>query len=253
MEDITPYDLTRGKKLAIGAVAAPLALPIIPAVVTFLLLVLALSGGPAAAVVLFVGVIATVIAFIVGLIVSGVLVHRRSVWTKDMRERMAAHGIKAEQIGWFRSELRPHEKRTLKAVEARDLLLADAYRETLASRLTATRIIKSSKRELLYAQKRQNSLKQLKSARSDEFQTEIARDVVKIGSINEEAKQMLAEAESRLQMIEAAASREGSLADSQLALKKLSARTAELPLALESARIAQEIRQELERESEPPA
>ncbi len=247
MNDITPYHLTRGKKLAIGAAAAPLVLPIIPAVVTFLLLFFALSGGPAAAVVLFIGTVLTVIAFIAGLIVSGVLVHRRSVWTSDMRERMAAHGIKAEQIGWFRSELKPHEKRALKAVEARDLLLADAYRETLASRLTATRIIRSSKRELLYARKRQNSLKQLKSARSEEFQSEISRDVDKIGSIHDEARQMLAEAESRLQMIEAATSREGSLADSELALKKLSARTAELPLALESAKIAQEIRLELEK------
>jgi hypothetical protein len=59
---------------------------------------------------------------------------------------------------------------------------------------------------------------------------------------------MLAEAESRLQMIEAAASRGGSIADSELALKKLTARTAQLPLALESARMTEEIRLELEKE-----
>lgn len=252
MDDITPRDLARGRKLAIGAVAAPVTLTTVPAVVTFLLVLLAASGPPVAAVMLFGGIIATVIGLIFGLVISGILVHRRANWTRDMRERMAARGIKAEQLNWFRSELKPHEKRALKAVEARDLLLADAYRETLASRLTATRIIKTSKRELLFAQRRQNSLKQLKSARSEEFQTEIANDVAKIGGINEEAKQMLAEAESRLQMIEAAASREGSLADSQLALKKLSARTAELPLALESAKIAQEIRLELEREESAP-
>ena len=58
---------------------------------------------------------------------------------------------------------------------------------------------------------------------------------------------MLTEAEARLQMIEAAASRGGTLADSELALKKLSARTKELPLALESAKMAEEIRRELER------
>ena len=165
-----------------------------------------------------------------------------------MRERIAADGIKAEEIEWFRKELKPSEKRALKAVSARDLLLADAYRETLASRLTATRIVRSSKRELLLAKQRQNSLKRLKSKRSDDFQAEISRDIEKINDINTEAKLMLSEAEARLQMIEAAAAREGSLADSELALKKLTARTAELPLALESAKISDEIRRELEKE-----
>jgi len=165
-----------------------------------------------------------------------------------MRERIAADGIRAEEINWFRNELKSSEKRALKAVEASDMMLGDAYRETLASRLTATRIVKSSKRELLLAKRRQNSLKQLRSARAEEFQAEIAQDVEKIGKINDEARLMLAEAESRLQMIEAAASRQGSLADSELALKKLSARSSELPLALEAAKMSEEIRLELEKE-----
>ena len=249
MYEITAIDIARGRKLKIGAVAAPLLLSIIPAFVTFLLLLLAASGPPAAALILFFGVIATFVGFIVGLGITGVLVHKYSKWSKEMRERIAADGIRAEEINWFRNELRPNEKRALKAVEARDALLGDAYRETLASRLTATRIVRSSKRELLLAKKRQSSLKQLKSARAGEFQTEIGKDIEKIGKINEEAKLMLVEAESRLQMIEAAASRGGTLADSELALKKLSARTSALPLALESAKIAEEIRLELEREN----
>lgn len=248
MDDITPRDLAHGRKLAIGAVAAPLTLTLVPALITLVLLLFAAGGPPAAVVILFAGIVATALGFVAGMVTTAVLVGRRSVWTKEMRERIAADGIKAEEIGWFRNELKSSEKRALKAVEVRDLLLGDAYRETLASRLTATRIVKSSKQELLYARKRQSSLKELKSSRSEQFQSEIARDVEKIGRINEEAKLMLAEAESRLQMIEAAASREGSLADSQLALKKLSARTAELPLALESAKIAEEIRLELEKE-----
>ena len=247
MNDITPGDLARGRKLKIGAVAAPVLLTVLPAVVTFLLLLLAASGPPVAAVILFAGIIATVIGFVTGIVIAVILAYKSSLWTKEMRERIAAHGIKAEEIGWFRNELKSNEKRALKAVEARDLLLADAYRETLASRLTATRIVRSSKRELLFAKKRQNSLKQLKSSRSEEFQAEIGHDIEKIGKINDEAKLMLAEAEARLQMIEAAASRGGNLADSELALKKLSARTAELPLALESAKMADEIRLELEK------
>lgn len=249
MNDITPADFARGRKLKIGAVAAPVLLTVVPAVVTFLLLLLAASGPPVAAVILFAGIIATVIGFIIGIVITAILAHKSSVWTKEMRERIAADGIKAEEIGWFRHELKSSEKRALKAVEAHDLLLADAYRETLASRLTATRIVKSSKRELIYAKKRHNSLKELKSARSDEFQSEIGKDIEKIAKINEESKLMLSEAEARLQMIEAAAVRGRNLADSELTLKKLSARTAELPLALESAKMADEIRLELENEN----
>ena len=254
MYEITPSEFAKGKKLTAGAVAAPVVLTAVPAIITFVLLLLATSNPPAAVVILFAGIVATIIGFIAGITVSAILFQRRSNWTKQMRERIAADGIKAEEIGWFRHELRSNEKRALKAVEAHDLLLADAYRETLASRLTATRIIKSSKRELLLARKRQSSLKQLKSARTEEFQIEISNDLAKIEKINEEAKLMQAEAESRLQMIEAAASRQGGLADSELALKKLNARTSELPLALEAAKMSEEIRLELEKEmSEPPA
>ena len=248
MNDITPADLARGRKLKIGAAAAPVVLTGLPAAVTFVLMLLAATGPPVAAVILFFGIIATAIGFVTGMFILGLLVHKRSQWTREMREIIASDGIKAEEIDWFKNELKSNEKRALRAVEARDLLLADAYRETLASRLTATRIVKSSKQELLLAKRRQNSLKQLRSARSEEFQAEIGRDLEKIGKINDEAKLKLSEAEARLQMIEAAASRGGSLADSELALKKLSARTAELPLALESAKMADEIRLELERE-----
>lgn len=248
MSDITKAELGRGKRLATAAVAAPIALTAVPAIATFVLMLLASGGPPVAAVIFFIGIIVTALGFLSGAIISGVLFGRRAKWTREMRERIAADGIKAEEIGWFRHELKSNEKRALKAVEARDLLLADAYRETLASRLTATRIVKSSKQELLLAKKRQTSLKQLKSSRAEEFQAEIVKDIGKIAKINDEAKNMLAEAESRLQMIEAAASRQGGLADSELALKKLSARSSELPLALEAAKMSEEIRLELEKE-----
>lgn len=248
MNEITPRDLAKGRNLKIGAIGAPVVLTLVPAIITFLLVLLAASGPPVAALILFGGIIATVIGFIGGISISAVLAQRRSSWTREMRERIAANGIKAEEIYWFRNELKPSEKRALKAVAAHDLLLADAYRETLASRVTATRIVKSAKKELLLAKKRQNSLKQLQSARAAEFQQEIERDVEKITSINNEARLMLGEAEARLQMIEAAASRQGSLADSEIALKRLSARAAELPLALESAKMSEEIRLELEKE-----
>lgn len=248
MADITKDDLAYGRKLKAGALAAPVAFTAAPAIVTVLLMLLFAGTPPTAAVILFLGVVATAIGLVAGITTAAILAHKRSVWTREMRELIASDGIKAEEIGWFQNELKSNEKRALRAVESRDRLLGDAYRETLASRLTATRIVSSSKRELLLAKRRQQSIKQLKSSRAEDFGEEIAKDIEKISRINDEAKVMLAEAESRLQMIEAAASRGGTLADHELALKKLSVRTSELPLALESAKMADEIRQELEKE-----
>lgn len=247
--DISKRDLARGRNLKIAAVSAPLVLAGVPALVFLVLLFAFGSTPPVAATFFFLGLILTVIGFVVGLGLSGFFAYRHSAWTKEMRERIAADGIKAEEIEWFRNELKTHEKRMLREIRRSDLLLEDAYRETLASRLTATRIVQSSKKELQLAKRRQSKLKQLNRLTpesSSRFSAEIEQDIEKIQAINGEAKQMLAEAESRLQMIEAAAARGSHLADSELALKKLSARTAELPLALEAAKMTEEIRKELE-------
>ncbi len=250
MADITRSELEKGRKLVAGAVAAPAALTALPAAITLLLLFLAPLAPPSAVIVFFFGAIATAIGLLIGLSITGMLLHKRGRWVRDMRERIAADGIRAEEIGWFTHELRSAEKRALRSVESRDPLLGDAYRETLASRLTATRILKSSKRELVLARKREGRIWQLRSGRRDEFLVEIGRDIQKVSGIRDEATAMLAEAEARLQMIEAAATRGGRLADDELALKKLSARTAQLPLALESAKLSEEIRLELEAETE---
>lgn len=246
--DVTGKDLAKGRNMKIGAVAAPVALTLLPALVFTILFVL-FWGSPTTSVgLLFFGALSTVIGLFIGLGITGLLMYRYTNWTRQMRERIAADGIKAEEIGWFTKEMKGSEQKALKAMAAADPLLEDAFRETLASRLTATRIVKSSKRELLLAQRRQAKLKYLKSENSTNFLEEIKKDIDKLESINTEAKQMLAESETRLQMIEAAATRGTNMADSELALKKLTARTAELPLALESARMEDEIRKELEKE-----
>lgn len=234
--------------MKIGAWSAPVLLAALPFLLFFILFLLFGSTPPAAATFLFLGIISAVVGFVVGLIISGILAYKYNNWTKEMRERIAADGIKAEEVDWFKHELKTAEKRALKEIGRTDLLLADAYRETLASRLTATRIVKTSKRELLLAKRRENKLKFLKSENAKEFQEEVKKDIEKISSINEEAQLMLSEAESRLQMIEAAAMRGGSLADSELALKKLSARSQQLPLALEEAKMHEDLRKQLESE-----
>lgn len=248
MNDLMRSDLKRVNKLKAGAIAAPVVLTIVPAVTTLMMLLLAAGGPPAAVIILFGGIIATLLGFVTGVVTAAVLTQKRSALVRQLKENMAARGIRAEEVEWFRSELKGEERRALKALEHRDLLLADAYRETLASRLTASRIIKSARQELMLSRRRQNSIRQLKSARAEEFQSMIGEDIKKLERISDDAKLMQAEAESRLRMIESAGTRAGSIADSELALKKLSARTAELPLALESAKMADEIRLELEKE-----
>ena len=247
--DISKRELARGRNLKIAAVSAPLVLPAVPAILFLFLMFVFGATPPLAATIFFIGLVLTVLGFVIGLGLAGFFAYRHSTWTKDMRERIAADGIKAEEIEWFRHELKTNEKRMLREMQRIDPMIEDAYRETLASRLTATRIVKSSKKELLLTKRRQDNLRQLKRLNpesSEKFAAEIERDFEKISRINEEAKQMLAEAESRLQLIEAAAARGSHLADSELALKKLSTRASELPLALEEAKMAEEIRRELE-------
>jgi len=244
--DVTKRDLAKGRNLKIAAWSAPVVLAGLPAIIFLFLTIAFGTTPPVAATFFFLGLILTIIGFVGGLALSGFFAYRYSNWTKEMRERIAADGIKAGEIEWFRNEMKTSEKKALREAGRSDPLLADAYRETLASRLTATRIIKSSKRELLLSRRRETKLKYLKSQNAERFLDEIKSDIEKISSINREAKEMLVEAESRLQMIEATATRGTNLANAELALERLSARTSELPLALEAAKMQEEIRKELE-------
>lgn len=247
--EITRRDAAKDKALKYGAWSAPLVLSILPALIFFVLYLFS-SATPTVAMFFFLSLISLIGGFVLGLIVAGGILFYRSNWLAQVRERLAVDGIKAGEVDWFKNELKTSEKNSLKEISSKNLLLADAFRDTLAARLTATRILKSSKRELLLVQKSQNKLKYLKSENSQNLQLELKEDLQKLKQINSEAKEMLTESETRLQMIEAAARRGTELADAELALKKLSARTAELPIALESAKMEQEIRREIEKELE---
>ena len=246
---ITKAELSRGRNLRLVGVVSPIVLTAVPFVL-FLIITLVLSTSPAFAISsLFVGLVLSVIGLVVGLSISGYTFYKHQEWSKQMRERIAANGIGAGEIDWFRKELKPSEKRALKALKAADPLIEDAYRETLASRLTASRIVRSSRKELQSVKRRESKLRTLKPENAKRFLEELAADNEKIGSIHNEAKQMLTEAESRLEMIEAAAARGGTFADTEVALKKLAARASQLPLALESARAHADAIIELENSS----
>lgn len=244
--EITRRDVAKDKALKYGAWVAPIGLSVIPAVVLFTLSLF--STGATVAMFVFFSLIALVAGFLVGLIITGGILYYRSNWLTGVRERLAVDGIKANEVEWFKHELTTNEKKSLKEIEQKDLLLADAFRDSLAARMTATRILKSTKKELLLVQRRQNKLKYLKSENSVNLQEELKSDLEKLNKIKTEAEEIHIEAETRLQMIEAASRRGGMVADTELALKKLSARTADLPLALESAKMEAEIRKELENE-----
>ncbi len=246
--EITRRDLAKDKLLKYGAWTSPVALSVIPALFFFVLFFVLGSNPPAAVSLIFLTVLSLVVGFVFGLMVSGGIMFYRSKWLTKIRERIAVDGIKAEEVEWFKNELTTTEKKSLKEIETRDLLLADAFRDTLAARMTATRILKSTKTELLLVQKRQNKLKYLKSENSNSLQEDLKLDALKLKKIKTEAEEMLTEAQTRVQMIEAASRRGTNLVDNELALKKLSVRTSELPLALESARMDDEIRREIERE-----
>jgi hypothetical protein len=60
---------------------------------------------------------------------------------------------------------------------------------------------------------------------------------------------LLTESKTRLEMIEAAARRGTNLIGNEQALERLLARTQELPLALQAAKMEEEIRREMESET----
>lgn len=245
-EAITTRDLARRRNLLIAAVASPFVLSALPFLL-FLLISLVLTGMPAFAISsLLLGILLSIAGFVIGTGFSAYFLVKRHRFTAELKERIAARGIPPDYVHWFRGEMRPAERRALAAMANADPLMEDAYRETLASRLTASRILRSICSELAAARRRENRLRQIPQTSAKRYLDELERDRKKIEDVQAEAKEMLAEAESRLQMIEAAAARGGNLADIRIALDKLASRAENLPLALEAARLTESAIAELD-------
>lgn len=188
------------------------------------------------------------IGSLAGLMVTLFLLMYRRSWEKKIRDKMAKDGVTASELPWFMSELTPAERQALKGIEAQDPLLADAYRETLANRITAARVIASTKREMLLVERRLNRVAYIEGGDTVALQAELMADRQHLEQIKTEGTERRAEAETRLQMIEAAASRGATWAETNLALQRLDANRNQLPLALESARLDQELREGTTRE-----
>ncbi len=187
-------------------------------------------------------------AFIAALIVTLVLFLYRRRWASGLRDRLASDGITADEVGFFLSELTGGEKKALREMEKKQPLLADAYRETLALRLNATRLAASARRNLLQVERRINRARYLNAPDTSVLLEELGRDRTRLERLKQEGASRRAEAEARLQMIEAAASRGASWAETNYMLQRLDEGRKNLPLGLEQARSEQQAREEFEEE-----
>lgn len=213
-----------------------------PAVLGILALIL--GGAP----LWLLAVAAIPVCLIVAIITTIVLLALRRNWVKRVRARLASDGITADEIDWFRAELTSGEKRALRSMEEQQPLLADAYRETLALRLNATRLAGNARRELLLVERRISRARYLNAPDTAVLIEELNRDRTRLEQLKQEGSSRRAEAEARLQMIEAAASRGASWAETNYMLQRLDEGRKNLPLGLETERARQQLREESENE-----
>ena len=188
------------------------------------------------------------VSSVIGFAVTLFLLYYRRQWAQRVRDRVAADGVTAEELPWFTSELTPQEREALKEIERKNPLLADAYRETLAARITATRVVANAKRELLLVERRLNRTDYIQGADTTTLREELRGDRGRLEQIRLEGSERRAEAETRLQMIEAAASRGATWDETNIALHRLSTTRENIPLALEAARLEQQAREETDRQ-----
>lgn len=185
---------------------------------------------------------------ILGLFVVVMLFLYRRQWEKKLRNRLAADGVTSDELTWFECELTKAERRTLREIESRNLLLADAYRETLAARLTATRVAANARREAVAVERRRQNTSQLQSAGRTTLEQDLRSDSDRLARIEAEATERRAQAEARLLMIEAAAGRDASDEETRIALQRLELTEAQVPYPLETARLEREAREQVDRE-----
>ena len=211
-----------------------------------LLLVYLLSGFSPLFLVL--AITSVPVSLIIAAFVAMFLLMYRRRWTRDLRERLASDGITADEVGFFLNELTSGEKRSLREMDRQQPLLADAYRETLALRLNATRLTTRARRDLLQVERRINRARYLNAPDTSVLLDELSRDRDRLERLKQEGSSRRAEAEARLQMIEAAASRGASWAETNYMLQRLDEGRKYLPIGLETTRAEQQLREETERE-----
>ena len=237
---LSTKDATTARVLKFAPWIAVLAASI-PAPLLFCILFLTATATESAAVYLLLVGLSLTMGFALGVVIAAILLIYRRKWLSKLRDRLASDGITANEVVWFRSELTSAERAALKEIQQSNPLLADAYMETLASRLTASRIITRTKRELLRVERRLNRARTLGTPESKKLQKDLSEDHDRLKHLLGQANEHLSHAKTRLQVIEATASRKLSQGDTDLMMQRLGSAQDQLPLVLEIAELERQM------------
>ena len=212
----------------------------IPLPVIFLVLFAAASTTDSAAVYLLLSFVSLGAGIVVGLILLIFLLLYRRRWQSRLRERLAMDGITANEVPWFSAELSSEERTVWNDLKKKNAILADAYCETLAARLTATRIVARSRGAILKVEKQITRTQNLVGIDASALLNDLQSDRQRFDLIRSEATVRLSEAKARLQAIDAAANRSLNETETELMLRRLTAAQEQFPLALEILNLEQE-------------
>ena len=212
----------------------------IPVPLVLLVLFLMSSTTESAAVYLLLAGLSLTFGFALGVVIAAILLLYRRRWLSKLRDRLASDGITANEVVWFRSELTSAERKALAEIERSNPVLADAYMETLANRLTASRVISRSKREMLKVERQLNRARTVRTPESQALQKELTDDRDRLDQVRRQASEHLAKAKTRLQVIEATASRKLSHGETDQMMQRLGRATDQLPLVLELEQLEQQ-------------
>ena len=223
---------------------ASIILASVPGPIVFLFLFLLSSATDSAAFYLLLAGFSLAFGFSIGVLIAVFFLIYRRRWLSRLRDRLASDGITASEVVWFRPELTSMERAALDEIKQTNPLLADAYMETLASRLTASRIISKTKREILRVERRLNRARSIGTGETATLQQDLTTDREKLDQLRQHATQHLAKAKARLQEIEATASRKLNDQETDLMMQRLGASQDQLPLVLEMAQLERQSLQE---------
>src|SRR6266542_4407273 len=153
-----------------------LVLVTLPLPIVFLVLFLATGTTESAAIYLLLSFVSMGLGLVVGLLVLIFLLMYRRRWHGRLRDRLAADGITAAEVPWFTSELSSEERKTWGELKQNNPLLADAYCETLATRLTATRIIARARGETLRIERQINRTRNIAGVDTSSLLSDLIAD-----------------------------------------------------------------------------
>jgi hypothetical protein len=224
----------------------------LPGPIVFLILLIASTTTDSAAVFLFLTLFTSALGIAAGLVLLVSLMLYRKRWMQRLRDRLASDGITASEVKWFQSELTTAERKTLKQMQSKSPLLADAYSEILASRLMATRVLSRTRKDLMLVERRLNRLALISGTDTTALQQELREDRARLSDAKKQASTRLSETQARMQMIEAAASRDQSHSETYAMLQRLTAAQSHLPLSIEMAQMERRALEEAEQETSQP-